>query len=65
MSKTERDAHLNVRLSTDELRKLHEIAEAEDLNVSIVIRRFIRERHAERCASPRGRRRARRGGSKR
>lgn len=57
--KTERDTHLNVRLSADELRKLHEIAEADDLNVSIVIRRFIRERHAERIT--RRARRTRRG----
>jgi hypothetical protein len=54
----DRDRSLRVQVSTAELKMLHEIAEADGITASDVIRMFVRRAHAERFGDkkPGGRR---------
>lgn len=45
VNEEDRPRSLVVRLSEDEFRQVHEIASAEDREISRVIRRMIRETH--------------------
>lgn len=45
---TSREHTLSVRLSPEEIAKAHALADADDASIGQVVRKFIRERYAER-----------------
>jgi hypothetical protein len=49
---TERTELLTIRVTPDELRMLREVAEADGLTSSDVVRQFVRRTHAERFGAP-------------
>jgi len=51
MPTTERDRNLNLRVSSQELEKLHALAADRDLSASTLIRHMLREAYAARFGS--------------
>jgi len=48
MPTTARDRNLNLRVSTEELEKLHQLAADRDLSASTLLRHMLREAYAAR-----------------